>query len=81
MKNLLIIPTLLILASCTDAPSAKKTLERNNYKVIEVGGYDAFTESKDPYQTKFKAVAPNGDTVTGVVSKGFLKGSTIRLND
>jgi hypothetical protein len=80
MKKLL-IPLLLIMASCTDKVGAKKALERNNYKVLEIGGHDYFTESKDIYQTKFKAVAPNGDTVTGTVSKGLLKGSTIRLNN
>jgi len=85
-KSISTIITLIaisVLSSCfTDEEGAKKTLERNGYKVIEVGGYDYFTESKDTYQTRFKAVAVNGDTVKGTVTKGaFGKGSTIRLDD
>lgn len=74
---------LLFLSSCfTDEAGARKTLERNGFKVLEVGGYDYFTESKDTYQTRFKAVAVNGDTVNGTVTKGaWGKGSTIRLDD
>lgn len=75
--------TVVALSSCmTDGKGARKALERNGYKVLTVGGYDYFTESKDTYQTRFKAVAVNGDTVTGTVTKGaFGKGSTIRLDD
>lgn len=29
----------------------------------------------------FKAVAPNGDTVTGCVTSGWFKGNTVRTND
>jgi len=82
-KAILSLLALTMLTAClTDETGAKKTLERNGYKVIEVGGYDYWTESKDDYQTRFKAVAVNGDTVTGTVTKGaFGKGSTIRLDD
>ncbi len=75
---------LLVLAfsSCTDNSGATKALERNNYKPIAVGGYGFFAGSDDDiYITNFKAVAPNGDTVTGCVTKGWFKGSTIRLDD
>jgi len=74
--------TIVAFSACTDKKGAKKALERSGYKVITVGGYDFTTESEDTYQTRFKAVALNGDTVTGTVSKGtFGKGSTIRLDD
>lgn len=73
---------LMLTSSCTDEKGATKALERNNYKPIDVGGYGWFDGSKDDvYRTKFKAVAPNGDTITGCVTKGWFKGSTIRLND
>jgi hypothetical protein len=68
--------------SCTDVDGATKALEHAGYKPIEVGGYDWFNGSEnDFYRTKFKAVALNGDTITGGVSSGLLKGSTIRLDD
>lgn len=72
-----------LLSSClTDNEGAKKTLERSNYKVIEVGGYDYFSEGDDAYKTRFKAVAVNGDTVKGTITKGLIgKGNTIRLDD
>ena len=74
---------LLTITSCTDPDGAKKCLEQNNYKNIEIGGYGWFAGSKDDfYVTKFKALAPNGTPCDGVVTKGFwFKGSTIRLND
>jgi hypothetical protein len=47
-----------------------------------VGGYDWFGGGKDDvYRTNFKAIAPNGDTVTGCVTSGWFKGNTIRLDD
>jgi len=82
MKRVFVALILLTLASCTDEIGARKTLERNNYKIINVGGYAWFGGSNnDLYCTKFKAIAPNGDTVTGMVTKGLFKGNTIRLND
>ena len=73
---------LINFSRCTDEHGARKTLERNNYHPINVGGYGWFSGSKeDVYITRFKAVAPNGDTVTGCVTKGLLKGNTIRLDD
>lgn len=82
-KRVVIISLLaLVMVNCTDEKGARKVLERNNYKVISVGGYDILRKSNDDvYSTSFKAVAPNGDIVTGCVTKGFFKGSTIRLDD
>ena len=72
----------VVLSSCTDESVAKKALERNGYKPIKVGGYGWFAGSKgDVYVTKFKAVAPNGDTVTGCVTSGWFKGNTVRTDD
>lgn len=83
MKKVLVLAVLVLsLVSCTDKKGARKTLERNNYKVIEVGGYSWFGGGKDDvYKTEFKAIAPNGDTVTGTVTSGWFKGNTIRLDD
>jgi len=72
----------IFINSCTDESGAKKTLKHNGYKPISVGGYGLFKGSKDDvFITKFKAVAPNGDTVTGCVTSGWIKGNTIRTDD
>lgn len=69
----------------TDKEGAKRVLEANNYKSIEVYKINypvaAFSGGRDDfYVTGFKAISPNGTPVTGVVTRGFWKGSTIRLN-
>lgn len=70
------------LTSCTDKTGATKTLERSGYKPLNVGGYGWFVGGKeDWYVTKFKAIAPNGEVVTGCVTRGLFKGNTIRLDD
>lgn len=82
MKKLLVIFGAVLMVSCTDRSGARKQLERNNYKPLDVGGYSLFGGSQDDvFKTKFIAIAPNGDTVRGVVTKGWFKGSTIRLDD
>jgi len=67
----------------TDVKGASSVLIHSGYTPISVGGYDFWNGGKnDFYKTKFTAKAPNGDIVTGCVTKGlFGKGSTIRLND
>ena len=78
-----IIGIYIVFFPPVDVETTTKVLKQNGYKPINVGGY-AFSyvgENTDLYKTKFKAIAPNGDTVTGVVSRGFFKGNTIRLNN
>jgi hypothetical protein len=72
-----------ILIPHTDKIATKKTLEQNNYKVILVGGYYFWGGNKsDWYKTKFQAIAPNGDTVEGTVTKGiFSKENVIRVQN
>lgn len=82
-KVIIILFALLAFFSCTDEKGATKALLDSGYKPIEVGGYGWFCGSKnDTYVTKFKAYSPNDSTriVTGVVCRGWFKGSTIRLN-
>ena len=72
----------VLFQSCTDEVGAKKTLERSGYKPIKVGGYAWFCGGKeDWYITRFTAIAPNGETVTGYVTRGLFKGNTVRLDD
>ena len=83
--KLLFVALVLILAttSCmTDPEGARDTLVKSGYTPIEVGGYDYFGGSEsDVYITHFKAISPNGkDTVEGCVTRGWFKGSTVRLD-
>ena len=88
-KTLLWIIAIFLLLSInifiphTDKIATKKTLEQNNYKVILVGGYDFWAGNKsDWYKTKFLAIAPNGDTVEGTVTKGiFSQENVIRVRN
>lgn len=67
-----------ILLPHTDKIATVKTLEQNNYKVILVGGFDFWAGNKsDWYKTKFKALAPNGDTVIGTVTKGLFSNENV----
>ena len=52
----------------TDIEATRKVLILNNYKPIKIGGEGS---SKLWYSTKFKAIAPNGDTCEGSVSKSL----------
>jgi hypothetical protein len=91
MKNkttLLIVLSIILIAvnllvPHTDEIATKKTLEINNFKVVKVGGYNFWAGNKyDWYKTKFMAIAPNGDTITGTVTKGlFSKENVIRLKN
>ena len=83
-KNLPLIIVIIFLLSMyifiphTDKIATKKTLEQNNYKVILVGGYDFWAGNKsDWYKTKFRAIAPNGDTVEGTVTKGIFNNENV----
>jgi hypothetical protein len=79
---LLIVILALLTSNCTDESGAKKTLETNGYRPINVGGYGWVSGSKDDlYITKFIAIAPNGDTVKGCVTRGLMSGSIIRLEN
>lgn len=74
----------LIIASggFVDEYGATKTLEAQGYTNVEITGWRPFAAGEDDtYSTGFRATAPNGDTVTGTVTKGlFFKGSTVRLD-
>lgn len=81
MKKLLLIFLIaLTLSACTDENGSKRVLESNGYKNVQTTGYNFFACSdSDTFATGFIAESPNGQTVSGTVCKGFLKGSTIRF--
>lgn len=81
-KKLFFALLLTSLFACTDSKGTIKTLERSGFRPISVGGFDYFGLTKhDTHSTRFKAIAVNGDTVTGCVTKGWFRGSVIRLDD
>lgn len=66
---------------CTDEVTAKRVLEAQGYTDIEFTGYRLFMSGEgEVYSTGFRAKGANGQTVTGAVTNGPLKGSTIRYD-
>ena len=83
MKTRILIATACVIAlvGCTREDDTKRVLAQAGYTNIEITGYRPFMAGKDDtFSTGFKAKAPNGQTVTGAVTGGFLKGNTIRLD-
>ena len=69
------------MAGCTNAPEAERALKAQNLEPVKVGGYAFFSCSEDDtFKTKFTAKNAKGETVTGAVCSGVLKGSTIRYD-
>ncbi len=81
-KKLVIIAlTLLALTGCTRSDEATKVLKANGYTDITITGWRPFMAGKDEaFSTGFQAKSPSGTVVTGAVTSGFLKGSTIRFD-
>lgn len=67
--------------SCTNAEEAKRVLEAQGFKNIEITGYNFFGCGKDDtFHTGFIAIGQNGQAVEGTVCSGmFFKGSTVRF--
>ena len=64
---------------CIKPDETKRVLVESGYSNVEITGWRAFA-GEDFYATGFRATSLNGKTVTGVVTSGFLKGNTIRLD-
>lgn len=82
MRLPLLVCAAIALAGCTDEDGATKALHSAGLKPVSVGGYAWFAcDSKsDDFATKFTAVNAQGETVTGAVCSGWLKGKTIRYD-
>ena len=77
----IVVCTALLLAACSDGPSATRALENIGMTEIEITGYRFFgCDEKDTWHTGFRAKNPQGKTVTGVVCDGWLKGATVRFD-
>lgn len=73
----------LLLVGCdafTNVDDARRALEAEGFKNIEVTGYKWMACAKDDtYHTGFRAVNREGRTVTGTVCSGvWFKNATIR---
>ena len=65
----------------TDPEGARNTADSHGFTNIETKGYSWFGCGKgDIWHTQFTAKNENGKDVSGVVCRGFFKGSTLRLD-
>lgn len=82
MKKFLIAAVMLLsLVGCSSSNDANKALKANGFTDIQTHGRAFFSCSKDDsFATKFTAKNSKGETVTGVVCSGLLKGSTVRFD-
>jgi hypothetical protein len=73
--------TLVMCVGVTDEAGARKTLQQSGYKNISITGYRWFMAGQNEwYSTGFIATSPNGTEVSGAVTRGFLRGNTIRFD-
>ena len=78
---LLAIGLMALMTGCTQPDKATRILQQSGYKNIVITGWRPWMAGKDDtFSTGFRATAPSGQTVTGAVTGGWLKGSTIRLD-
>lgn len=81
MKKLMIVAAAILLGACTDESGARRALNSQGLTPVKVGGYALWACSKDDdFATKFTARNARGETVTGAVCSGWLKGNTIRFD-
>ena len=81
MKKTLAVIATLMLAACSDAPSAERALDNLGFKDVKVTGYRIWGCGEEyTFHTGFEAVNPNGKIVTGVVCSGWLRGSTVKFD-
>lgn len=72
---------ILLGAGCTQPSKAKRVLEAAGYTQVEITGWRPWAAGEDDtFSTGFRAVGKDGSRVTGAVTGGWLKGSTIRVD-
>jgi hypothetical protein len=66
---------------CTQSDKTVHLLQQQGYTNITITGWRPFMASSgESFSTGFEATAPNGNRISGAVTGGFLKGSTIRFD-
>lgn len=84
LKLLGVVVLALFLSSCgilTEPDNARQILVNQGYTNIEITGYRWFSCGEDTFSTGFKAISPAGHPVSGVICAGWMKDSTIRLDN
>lgn len=80
-KTLILLTAAALLAACSDSEGAKRVLSESGYSQVQITGYEFFScADSDEFTTGFNAKGPTGLAVHGAVCRGWLKGSTVRLN-
>lgn len=78
----LLAVVMLALAGCSSSEEATRVLTKQGYTDIKTTGYSFFgCDKNDTFCTGFKAIAPNGAKVEGVVGSGWFKGATVCITD
>lgn len=77
-----ILVLIVVLPSgCTQPENATRILTQAGYTDIDITGWRPFMAGKDEnFSTGFRAKSANGSEVSGSVTYGFFKGSTIRMD-
>lgn len=66
---------------CIDSAGTTRVLRQQGYSEVEITGWRPLSCGKDDtFATGFRAKSPSGEEVTGVVTRGIFKGSTVRLD-
>lgn len=77
---IVILIVLAYIFPTTDPAGTKRILEDQGYTSVEITGWRPFSRGNDVYSTGFRATSPAGKTVTGAVTRGWMKGGTIRFD-
>lgn len=83
MKYIALVLTITLLCSCAPMrdETAIRALSATGYTKIELHGMAFFgCDKNDFFRKSFTAKSPNGQSVSGVVCGGFLKGATVRID-
>ena len=79
--SLVLVLFLFSSIGVSDPDGAKHVLKSNGYSSVSITGWKFFGCGDDDFfHTRFSAISPNGQRVTGVVCKGFFKANTIRFD-
>ena len=78
---LLCFVILIANGGAIDPDNTRRVLSGQGYTEIEITGWRPWMKSEsDTFSTGFRAKSPSGHIVTGAVTSGYFKGSTIRLD-
>lgn len=80
VKSLLVIILAFTLIACSSPDDATRVLKAQGFTHIQTRGAFFGCGRGEVFRTRFTAKSVTGESVTGVVCSGWLKGSTIRYD-